>query len=172
LAGLLSHAIGTLGPVAAAVAAIVLTLGAVNAYISGAASVAGQLAHAVPGGRRAAPMLRLLMAIAVSGLLLITVYGLHLVSAPAMVAIPTALFLSVYLGAMAAAARVLHGRARLAALPGALAVLVMLGFCGWALAIPVAVALAVAWRTRPAARPAGTVNCVGCLGERELIPSR
>jgi amino acid efflux transporter len=172
LAGLLSHAIGTLGPDAAAVAAIVLTLGAVNAYITGAASVAGQLAHAVPGGRGSAPMLRLLVAIAVSGLLLITVYGLHLISAPALVAIPTALFLSVYVGAMAAAARMLHGRARLAALPGALAVLVMLGFCGWALAIPVAVALTVAWRTRPPARSAGAVSCLECLGERELIPSR
>src|SRR5262249_49966020 len=49
LAALLSHAIGTGGPYAAAVAAIVLTIGAVNAYISGAAAIAGQLAPAVPG---------------------------------------------------------------------------------------------------------------------------
>jgi hypothetical protein len=60
----------------------------------------------------------------------------------------------VYLGAMAAAARVLTGPARLAALPAALAVTIMLGFCGWALAIPAAVALAVSWRTRARACPA------------------
>jgi hypothetical protein len=41
---------------------------------------------------------------------------------------------------------------RFAALPAALAVAVMLGFCGWALAIPAAVAVAVGWRTRAARR--------------------
>ena len=49
LAALLSHAIGTAGPDAAAVAAIVLTLGATNAYINGAAVLAGQLVQAAPG---------------------------------------------------------------------------------------------------------------------------
>jgi amino acid efflux transporter len=172
LAGLLSHAIGRAGPAAAAAAAIVLTLGAVNAYINGAASVAGQLVPGVPGSRSSAAMCRLLVAIGASGLLLMTAYGLRLASAAALVAVPTALFLSVYLGAMAAATRVLHGPARLAALPGALAVLVMLGFCGWALAIPAVVALTVAWRTRPATRPAGTASCLEHLGKRGLIPSR
>jgi amino acid efflux transporter len=154
LAALLSHAIGTAGPDAAAVAAIVLTLGATNAYINGAAALAGQLAHAAPGSRRAAPMFRLLAAIGAAGLLLITLYGLRIVGITALVTVPTVLFLTVYLGAMAAAARVLRGRARLAALPAALAVTVMLGFCGWALAIPAAVVLAVGRRT-PSARSAG-----------------
>jgi amino acid efflux transporter len=160
LAGLLSHAVGAVGPAAAAVAAVVLTLGATNAYISGAAAMAGQLASAAPGGDRCAPMLRLLAAIAAAGLLLITAYGLRLVGAAALVAVPTALFLAVYLSAMAAAARVLRGLARLAGLPAGLAVAVMLGFCGWALAIPATVALAVWWqaraglrRNRPGARP-------------------
>jgi len=144
LAALLSHAIGAAGPDAAAVAAI--------AYISGAAAIAGQLAPAVPGSRRPAPMLWLLTAIAAAGLLLITAYGLRIVAAAGLVAVPTALFLTVYLGAMATAARLLRGPARLAALPGALAVTVMLGFCGWALAVPAAVALAAAWRPRATAR--------------------
>jgi len=151
LAGLLSHAIGAAGPDAAAVAAIVLTLGATNAYINGAAAMAGQLVRPVPG-RTSAPMRRLLAAIAVAGLLLITAYGLRIVSTAALVAVPSTLFLTVYLGAMAAAARVLRGPVRLAALPGALAVTVMLGFCGWALALPAAVALIVGWRDRAAAR--------------------
>jgi hypothetical protein len=93
--------------------------------------------------------------------------------------VPTALFLAVYLGAMTAAARVLRGPVRLAALPAALAVTAMLGFCGWALAVPAAVALAVSWRARARsrrqlrnARPASAVRCPGSLRERELVVSR
>jgi amino acid efflux transporter len=152
LAGLLSHALGAAGPDVAAVAAVVLTLGATNAYINGAAAMAGQLAPAAPGSRRSAPMHRLLAAIAAAGLLLILGYGLRIVTTTDLVAVPTVLFLTVYLGAMVAAARVLRGPARLASLPAALAVTVMLVFCGWALAIPAAVALAVGWRSRPSAR--------------------
>jgi amino acid efflux transporter len=143
LAALLSRAIGTAGPDAAAVAAVVLTLGAANAYINGAAALAGQLVHSAPGGRRSAPMIRLLAAIGLAGLLLISLYGLRIVGTAALVAVPTVLFLTVYLGVMAAAARVLRGRVRLAALPAGLAVAVMLGFCGWALALPLLIALAV-----------------------------
>ena len=179
LAALLSHAIGTAGPYAAAVAAIVLTIGAVNAYISGAAAIAGQLAPAVPGSRRPAPMLWLLTAIGAAGLLLITAYGLRIVAASGLVAVPTALFLAVYLGAMAAAARLLPGPARLAALPGGLAVTVMLGFCGWALAIPAAVALAACWwpraaasRERSTARPVPAVRCPATAREHPLMASR
>jgi amino acid efflux transporter len=141
LAALLSHAIGAAGPDAAAVAAIVLTLGATNAYINGAAVLAGQLA----GGSRSAPVVRLLAAIGVAGLLLIGLYGLGMVGTAALVAVPTVLFLTVYLGAMAAAIRVLRGRVRLATAPAGLAVAVMLGFCGWALALPAGIALAVCW---------------------------
>jgi hypothetical protein len=67
---------------------------------------------------------------------------------------------------------------RLAALPAALAVTAMLGFCGWALAVPAAVALAVSWRSRAGshqlrdARPAPAVPCPGSLRERELVASR
>jgi len=154
LAGLLGHAIGAAGPDIAAVAAIVLTLGATNAYINGAAAMAGQLVHAKPGGRGPGPVFRLLAAITATGLLLIILYGLGIASTAALVAVPTALFLAVYLGAMAAAARVLRGPVRLAAGPAALAVTAMLGFSGWALAVPAAVALAAGWRARAGARRA------------------
>lgn len=97
-------------------------------------------------------MRQLLTAIAVTGLLLIVLYGLRIVGAAALVAVPTALFLTVYLGAMAAAVRLLRGPARLAAVPGALAVTVMLGFCGWALALPAVIALASGCRAVAAAR--------------------
>jgi amino acid efflux transporter len=179
LAGLLSHAIGAAGPDIAAVAAIVLTLGATNAYINGAAAMAGQLSRTASGSRGRGPVPRLLAAITATGLLLIIGYGLRIVGTAALVAVPTALFLAVYLGAMTAAARVLRGPVRLAALPAALAVTAMLGFCGWALAVPAAVALAVSWRARARsrrqlrnARPASAVRCPGSLRKRELVASR
>jgi amino acid efflux transporter len=167
LAGLLSRAVGTAGPDVAAVAAIVLTIGATNAYISGAASIASQLAQAT-SGRRSAPMRRLLAAIAVAGLLLIVLYGLRIVGAAALVAVPTALFLTVYLGAMAAAVRVLRGPARMAAVPGGLAVAVMLGFCGWALALPAAIALASGARAWAAARRQRRARYLSVLGDPVL----
>ncbi len=146
LADLLRHAIGPAGPAAAAAAAVVLTLGATNAYVNGAATMARQLTRSPAGPARSrGPAPGFLAAIAVAGLLLITLYGLRLVSTASLVAVPTALFLSVYLACMAAAARLLRGPARRAAVPAALAVIVMLAYCGWALAIPALVALAGSW---------------------------
>jgi amino acid efflux transporter len=152
LAGLLSHAIGAAGRDLAAATAVALTLGTTNAYLNGAAAMAGHLARETPGSQAARPLRWLLAAVTAAGLLLITLYGLQIVSTTALVAVPTALFLAVYLGAMIAAARVLRGPVRLAALPAALAVTVVLAFCGWALTIPAAVALTVGWRHRARCR--------------------
>jgi amino acid efflux transporter len=149
LADLLERAAGPAGTAVAAGAAVVLTLGATNAYINGAATMADHLSgtrRANGGARRPAP--RFLAAIAASGLLLITLYGIGLVSPASLVAIPTSLFLAVYLASMAAAARVLRGPARWAAVPAAAAVAVMLAYCGWALAVPALVATAVISRRR------------------------
>ena len=156
LADLLRHAIGPAGTAAGAVAAIVLTLGAVNAYVNGAAAMTGRLlggphrpagtaaarpAAGAADGRRHRPPGRLLLlaAIAGTGLPLIALYGVGLVSPVSLVAIPTTLFLAVYLGSMLAATRVLHGLARLAAVPATAATAVMLAYCGWALAVPAAI---------------------------------
>jgi amino acid efflux transporter len=163
LADLLQRAIGPAGMVTAAIAAVVLTLGTVNAYINGAVAMAGQLSGTRAGraaGREAGASqesgaghdeggdadrsrLPFLGAIAASGLVLITLYGIGLVNPEQLVAIPTTLFLAVYLGAMTAAARMLRGPARWAAVPATIAVLVMLGYCGWALAVPALVAVIV-----------------------------
>jgi hypothetical protein len=148
----LSHAIGAAGPDVAAATAVVLTLGTTNAYINGAAAMAGHLAGETPGSRAARPLRWLLAAVAAAGLLLISLYGLGIVSTAALVTVPTALFLAVYLGAMVAAARALRGPVRLAALPAALAVIIVLGFCGWALITPAAVTLTVGWRHRAQCR--------------------
>ena len=155
LADLLRRAIGPAGTAAGAVAAIVLTLGAVNAYVNGAAAMTGRLLVRRPAGaakpatdestgRRPTRML-LLAAIAGTGLPLIALYGVGLVSPVSLVAIPTTLFLTVYLGSMLAATRVLRGRgpARLAAIPATAATAVMLAYCGWALAVPAAIIVVV-----------------------------
>jgi len=147
LADLLRHAVGPAGTAAGAVAAIVLTLGAVNAYVNGAAAMSGRLLVRGPAGaarpaadegRRPARLL-LIAAIAIPGLPLIALYGVGLVSPVSLVTIPTTLFLTVYLGSMLAATRVLRGPARLAAVPATAATAVMLAYCGWALAVPAAI---------------------------------
>ncbi len=152
LAVLLRVAIGPPGNAAAAVAAVVLTAGAINAYVNGAALMWGQLADRAsltPHGpvRRSPPPL-LLTLIALAGGVLIRLDGLALVSTASLVMVPTALFLAVYLASMLAASRMLRGPARAVALPATVAVLVMLAYCGPVL-LPAVIALAADWtRTR------------------------
>jgi amino acid efflux transporter len=161
LAALLRDAAGPGGTAAAAIAAVVLTLGAVNAYVTGAAAMAVELARpgdARSGARRSTrPAPQFLAAIAGSGLALISLYGLGLASPAGLVAIPTTLFLVVYLGCMAAAVRVLGGAARLAAVPATVIVAVVLAYCGWALLAPFAVALAVC-SARPLTAAVGAIR--------------
>jgi amino acid efflux transporter len=130
----------------AAVAALVLTMGATNAYLSGATEMILQLT-ARRQTRRPETRLFLLLIGAV-GLLLIGLYALHLVSTTALVMLPTTMFLVVYLTCTVSAARVLCGPGRMAAVPAALAVAGILAFCGWALAAAGAVAAIAALATR------------------------
>jgi amino acid efflux transporter len=81
--------------------------------------------------------------VALTGLAEIVAYGAGVISPAALVALPAALFLVVYLGCMASAVRVLRGPARRAAGPATVLVAVVLAFCGWAVLAPLAVALAV-----------------------------
>jgi amino acid efflux transporter len=165
LAALLGRAVGTAGPAVAAVAAVVLTLGAVNAYVTGAEMMARQLlvreaaagAETMarqPAGREAASEVDrarspgFLAMIGVAGAVLITLNGFGLASVAALVVAPTALFLTVYLACMLAAARVLRRPLRRIAVVAALAVAIMLAYCGWALAIPAIVTLAAAVAAR------------------------
>jgi len=164
LADLLAIAMGPAGRAVAAGAAVLLTLGAVNAYLSGAAAMARSLtaragrdgagqSGAGPqsaGGGRPSPLL--LIAIAATGLLVIAAASAHLVSTTQLVTVPTALFLTVYLGCTAAASRVLRGPARVAAAGALAAVAVIMVFSGWAavLAVLTAGTAAALYRRRPA----------------------
>jgi amino acid efflux transporter len=172
LADLLVRAAGETGRVAAAVAAVVLTLGTVNAYLSGAAALARQLAGGAveaggadvasgPGGASGAGKAGcgragtwpFLAASALAGLVVIGLYAAGLVGTTQLIGLPTTLFLVVYLGCTVSAARTLRGWTRGAAVVSALAVLVVLAFCGWPLAVAAAVTGA-AVVTRRWARPA------------------
>jgi amino acid efflux transporter len=134
LAALLAGAIGRPGIAVAAAAAVVLTLGTTNAYITGAAALAGELT----GGRR--PVSQFLALIGAAGVLIIALDAAGVVTTAELVTVPTALFLAVYLGCTLSAARVLGGGARGAAVVAVLAVVIVLAFCGWALAVATAVA--------------------------------
>jgi amino acid efflux transporter len=152
LAGLLRVAVGSAGPVVAAVAAVALTLAATNAYLTGATTLSGELlaqrAAARGSGwweaRRAAAQraaVRVRVAVGVTGFVLLGGAASGLLSTELLVALPTALFLTVYLGCTAAATRILAGRMRLVAALSCLAVAGVMAFAGWMLLAAGAVAL-------------------------------
>ncbi|MGH3275193.1 MAG: hypothetical protein ACRDNZ_12830, partial [Streptosporangiaceae bacterium] len=104
-----------------------------------AGAVAGTAADKAAGlaGRRG-----LLGLIGAAGLVLITAYALRLAGPAGLVALPTAMFLGVYLACTASGTRILTGAARIAAVPALLAVGAVLAFCGWAVVAAAGVALA------------------------------
>ncbi|MBV9795851.1 MAG: amino acid permease [Actinobacteria bacterium] len=145
LASLLVRAVGETGQVAAAVAAVVLTVGAANAYLSGATAMARRLAEAggVGGGRGAGGRM-VPAACALVGLVVIGLYAARVVNTAELIGLPTTLFLVVYLGCTVSAARTLRGWSRGAAGVAAVAVLVVLAFCGWPLVVAGVVVLVAA----------------------------
>ena len=133
LADLLHVALGTAGPYVAAVAAVVLTLAATNAYLTGAAALAKEL------GRGQVRTSWLQVAIVAVGVLLFGAVATGWVDTVQVVALPTASFLAVYLGCIVSAVRTLAGPVRVAAAVTAPAVAVILAFTGRAILLPVAV---------------------------------
>ncbi|HSZ41991.1 MAG TPA: APC family permease [Trebonia sp.] len=151
LAALLTSAAGAAGRPIAVVVAVVLTLGATNAYLSGAVTMARARAQCRPGAgggalARQRSGHRFLAVVALAGVALLGLYGARLVTTAELVGLPTALFLIVYLGCTLAAARTLRGAVRACAAIAFAAVLVLLAFCGWALAAAAVVALAASMR--------------------------
>ncbi|MFE1147905.1 APC family permease [Streptomyces albidoflavus] len=146
LAGLLRVAIGGYGPLLAAVGAVALTLAATNAYLTGATSMAAALAGDA-GTRRGTA--GIVAAVAATSALLLGAAGAGLVTTAQLVAVPTALFLLVYLGCMAAAVRLLAGPVRLAAGVACAVVGLLLAGSGWAALVGAAVALVAGTRGRP-----------------------
>jgi len=141
LADLLDVALGGTGRYLAAAAAAALTLAATNAYISGATELAGRLRRTARPARR---VHRVPLAIAGLGLVELALVGSGLSSLDALVAVPTAMFVTVYAIATAAAVRLTAGATRVAAGLACSLVVVILGFSGWALLAVAAVAVVAA----------------------------
>jgi amino acid efflux transporter len=152
LAGLLRVAVGSAGPAIAAVAAVALTLAATNAYLTGAAALAADLrtrrATTGPAGRPGPRGRRLQLGIAATGVLLLGGAATGLVSTAQLVALPTTLFLTVYLGCTASAARLFAGRLRVVAVLACGTVGIVLVFAGWTLVAALLVVLAGAANPR------------------------
>jgi amino acid efflux transporter len=142
LAALLDIAIGPAGPAAAAVAAVALTLAATNAYLSGAAALAHDLQQTRNPARVSTRRWPMPAGMAACGAVLLAAVAAGLLTTAQLVAIPTGLFLLVYLGCTTSAARILRGPARVAAGVAAAAVCVILAFTGAAITVPAAVVAA------------------------------
>ncbi|GAA2497847.1 APC family permease [Winogradskya humida] len=119
IAALLELGIGAAGPAVAAVSAVILTLGTVNAYLTG-------------GMQMVARPNRFTIAILVTEAALLTLLGTGTISTTVAVTVPTACFLLVYLLCMLSAIRSLPGLTRPVAAVVAVAVTVVLSFGGYA----------------------------------------
>ena len=168
LADLLQLAIGPAGRAAAAAAALVLTAGSVNAYLSGATEMLHELT-AAPGrimpnelAQPPRPTARVFLGwIALAGLVLIALSALRLADTAVLVSVPTTMFLCVYLSCTLSATRLLSAGARAAAAVAVLAVLAILAFCGWALLAAAAVAVSATLLPRRSTTSAPTSSTAG-----------
>jgi amino acid efflux transporter len=138
VADLLRIGIGPIGALAAAVAAVALTLAATNAYLSGAAEMLAALSG--PRARRTRSHV-LPLGVATVGIVLLALTGTGWVNTTQLVVLPTTMFLTVYVATTAAGVRLLTARARLAAAIACAAVGVVLAFTGTAVLLAVLVAV-------------------------------
>jgi amino acid efflux transporter len=150
LASLMASAVGSAGRLVAAGAAIALTVAAVNAYVSGAVALADAMRRqpAAAGRKRGTVQIWIVLV----GVLLLASNAAGFVSVAGLVAIPTSLFVTVYLGCTASGARFLHGRPRVAATIALPVVAAVLAFSGWALIIVAMVAAVGGFSGRGALR--------------------
>ncbi|MGW4816468.1 APC family permease [Kitasatospora cineracea] len=163
LADLMRAAIGGQGPLLAAGAALVLTLATTNTYLTGAAALLDALLPSgTAAGRRGS--LIVLAATVLTGVPLFALVGTGVLTTSQLVAVPTALFLTVYLTCTAAAVRVLDGAPRLAAAVSCPAVLALLLGTGWPVLAAAAVALAAATFDRTGDRPSPAHSAAGQEG--------
>ncbi|MFG2698563.1 APC family permease [Kitasatospora sp. NPDC048407] len=143
LADLMRAAIGDSGRILAVGAALVLTLAATNTYLTGAAELTDALLPPTPTPSRRGSY-AVVATTALTGGPLIALVGSGVLSTDQLVAVPTALFLSVYLTCTASAIRILNGLPRLAAMVCCPAVLALVLGTGWPVLAVAAVALLAA----------------------------
>ncbi len=141
LSDLLGVALGSAGNYVAALAAVALTLATTNAYLTGAAALADSLRRTPAPPAEPDRSHQLQYVTGAVGLLMFAATAAGLISTAQLVALPTAFFLTVYLGGTAAAVRLFTGRLRLIAALACGAVAALTGFAGWALLGPLVVVL-------------------------------
>ena len=164
LGDLLAIGLGGSARVLAAAAALLLTLGAMNAYYAGAAKLGAALARdgALPAwltygssaGEIPRRSLAVLSVLGMTTALVVTAAG---IGPQPLVLLTTGLFVTVYAVGVAAAVRLLprHSKARAAALVAQVAVVVLLLMTGRYLVWPLLVAAAALLYLRLARRPRG-----------------
>jgi amino acid efflux transporter len=153
MAALLTLSIGPAGHAVAAIAALLLTLGTVNAYLTGGAALARTVNGPSPKTARWFPI-----SLIGSGVVILGLIGLGVVPVAGAVTIPVSFILVVYVGCMLSAARTMPGRTRTVAVVAAAANLLVLAYAGTAALAALLVAALVivtpAGRRRPAPLPA------------------
>ena len=164
LGDLLAIGLGGSARVLAAAAALLLTLGAMNAYYAGAAKLGAALARdgALPAwltygssaGEVPRRSLAVLSVLGMTTALVVTAAG---IGPQPLVLLTTGLFVTVYAVGVAAAVRLLprHSKARAAALVAQVAAIVLLLMTGPYLVWPLVVAVAALLYLRLARRPRG-----------------
>jgi amino acid efflux transporter len=119
-------------------------MGTMNVYIGGASKLAAALAASgslpswLAGDAHRSIPRRPLLVVAVAGLVGLVALVAGLGSAGELVRATSACFVVVYVAATASAARILHGKARAAALVSCVLSIVVAVFSGWYLLVPAA----------------------------------
>jgi amino acid efflux transporter len=149
LTDLLITAVGGVGRPLATVTAVALTLAATNAYLAGATQLAGRLAR--PGRTGTTTAARLRRRVLVTGAVILPAVGSGVVPLDIVVALPTTLFIAVYVASTAAALRLREPSTRAVAAIACATTTTLLAFSGWALlALPAATATAIRRHRGPA----------------------
>jgi amino acid efflux transporter len=140
LADLMAAGLGAPGRTATAALGVLLTMGAMNAYVAAAVKLAGALADDDAAPKALANPSRALATIAAAGAVLLVPLAADLFSVDGLVRACSAAFVAVYVIATAAGVRLLTGAARAAAGVAFAAVVIVLAFSGPYLLVPAAVA--------------------------------
>jgi amino acid efflux transporter len=151
LADLMAAGLGAPGRTFTAALAVLLTMGAMNAYVAAAVKLAGALAAEGSAPRLLASPRRALAAWAVVAGALLAVLAADAIGLDGLVRATSTSFVAVYVLATAAGIRLLNGRARAASAVAFAAVLVVFAFSGAYLVVPAVVAVGVSVRRRPRA---------------------
>ena len=149
LADLMAAGLGAPGRTVTAALAVLLTMGAMNAYFAAATKLAGALA---PNSALARPGRALALIGMVGGALLVPL-GIELLSLEGLVRATSASFVAVYVLATAAGIRLLTGAARASAAVAFVAVTLVLGFSGPYVVVPAVLAAAALLATLRGASP-------------------